>query len=112
MLDLDTICARLNAERLELLARAQTPIPLAKGDEADLANIALDKERVLWLTNDAKTRIAAIEKTLARIEQGLYGNCLNCTKPIPEERLTAIPQTQYCVECQTKLERPRKRTPN
>lgn len=112
MLDLEAICLQLNTERQELLQRAQIPLPYAKGDEVDLANIALDKERVLWLKSDARARVIAIEQALARIERGIYGKCINCAGSIPEERLSTIPLTQYCVECRTKLERPRKRTSN
>ena len=33
----------------------------------------------------------AIDAALKRIEDGTYGICTNCGKPIPEERLEAVP---------------------
>ena len=64
-----------------------------------------NKARVLWLANDAKNKIRAIEDALRHIEQGNYGNCLRCGTEIPNERLCAMPATLYCVSCQNHLER-------
>ena len=41
-----------------------------------------------------------IEEAFARIEDGTYGTCLACGKPIPAERLEILPYTRYCVACQ------------
>jgi len=89
--------------------RAQTPVELAKGDEADMAVMSQNKERALWLANDAKARLGAIEKALKRLEQGTYGSCVQCNSAIPEDRLNAIPTTLYCLSCQSQFERPRKK---
>ena len=104
-LDIEVVRRKLQNERDELLRRAEAPIETARGDEADLAVMAENKERELWLANDAKQRLELIDKTLARIENGTYGKCVNCGKPIPEERLLTLPLTPYDVECQGKLER-------
>ncbi len=108
-MDLQTVRKRLIEERAELLSRADAPVETARGDEADLALMAENKERSLWLANDAKQRLESIEKALARIEQGTYGKCTHCGKPIPEERLLALPLTAYDVECQGKLEKKSRR---
>lgn len=105
MLDLDAIRSQLTRERNELLNRLQAPLEMARGDDADLATMAQNKEHALWLAQDARQRLEAIEKALQRIERGNYGLCVNCGKPIPEERLLAVPLTLYDIECQTKLER-------
>ncbi|MFH8798261.1 TraR/DksA C4-type zinc finger protein [Streptomyces sp. NPDC017936] len=41
-----------------------------------------------------------IEAAFARIEDGTYGTCLGCAKPIPQERLEILPYTRHCVSCQ------------
>ncbi|WP_329325973.1 TraR/DksA C4-type zinc finger protein [Streptomyces luteogriseus] len=41
-----------------------------------------------------------IEEAFARIEDGTYGTCLACGKPLPAERLEILPYTRYCVACQ------------
>lgn len=105
MIDLDALRAKLHKERQELLSRAQAPLETARGDEADLAVMAENKERDLWLANDAKQRLELIEKALQRLEKGTYGKCAHCGRPIPEERLVALPLTLYDVECQSKLEK-------
>jgi DnaK suppressor protein len=104
-LDTESVRKQLQSERDELLRRAEVPVETGRGDEADLAVMAENKERELWLANDAKQRLELIDKALARIEKGTYGKCVNCGKPIPEERLLALPLTLYDVDCQGKLER-------
>ncbi len=96
-------------ERAELLGRDEAPVETARGDDADLAVMAEDKERELWLANDAKQRLELIDKALARIANGTYGKCTNCGQPIPEERLRALPLTLYDVTCQSKLEKKSRR---
>jgi RNA polymerase-binding transcription factor len=105
LLDIESVRRQLQHERDELLRRAEVPVETARGDEGDLAVMAENKERELWLANDAKQRLELIDKALARIEKGTYGKCVNCGKPIPEERLLTLPLTLYDVDCQGKLER-------
>lgn len=109
LVDLETIRKQLLEERNELLKRDQAPVETAVGDEADLAAMAESKERELWLANDTRQRLELIDKALGRIANGTYGKCTNCGKPIPEERLLAMPLTAYDVECQSKLEKKTRR---
>lgn len=44
-----------------------------------------------------------IEDALVSVEDGSYGVCHNCRKPIAEERLDFLPYAQYCVKCQNDL---------
>ncbi|MER8006585.1 TraR/DksA C4-type zinc finger protein [Streptomyces sp. NPDC094149] len=41
-----------------------------------------------------------IDKAFTRIENGTYGTCLDCARPIPAERLEILPYTRLCVACQ------------
>ena len=43
--------------------------------------------------------LSAIEEALVRIENGTYGNCTECGKPVSEERLRAIPYAMRCIDC-------------
>jgi DnaK suppressor protein len=43
----------------------------------------------------------AAEAAIRAIDDGTYGRCATCGKPIPFERLEAIPMTSACVACQT-----------
>lgn len=46
-----------------------------------------------------------IEQALKRIEKGSYGNCKRCNKVIPEKRLELLPETIYCVQCESDLKK-------
>jgi RNA polymerase-binding transcription factor DksA len=41
-----------------------------------------------------------IDAALTRVDDGTYGTCLGCAKPVPAERLEILPYTRYCVACQ------------
>jgi DnaK suppressor protein len=43
--------------------------------------------------------ITEIDRALAKIEEGTYGTCDGCGRPIPPGRLEARPATALCVEC-------------
>ena len=40
-----------------------------------------------------------IREAFDRIENGTFGRCENCGKPIPKERLDAIPYARWCAPC-------------
>jgi len=40
-----------------------------------------------------------VEAALRRIEQGSYGLCARCGKPISSARLEAQPATTLCIDC-------------
>jgi len=41
----------------------------------------------------------AIRSALARLENGTYGECSKCGKPIDPRRLVALPTTTTCLRC-------------
>lgn len=49
--------------------------------------------------------LEAIERALARIEDGTYGSCIDCGEDIPLPRLEAQPWAERCVPCQELHER-------
>lgn len=48
--------------------------------------------------------IREIDDAIQRIDDGTFGQCQQCGRPIAPERLAAIPYTPYCVECARQLE--------
>ena len=44
--------------------------------------------------------IEDIEAALDRLAAGDYGNCQDCGRPIPAERLDLLPYARCCVGCQ------------
>jgi len=49
--------------------------------------------------------LANVEQALARLDDGSYGDCADCGRPIPYARLLAYPAAKRCVACQEKAER-------
>ncbi len=79
-----------------------------KDDSKDLVDIAssdIDKTTLEALGTQEMKRLRLIEAALARIENGKYGMCLKSGKPIPKERLEAIPYALYRIEYQNEVER-------
>jgi DnaK suppressor protein len=47
----------------------------------------------------AKLRIVMLRNVLIRVDTPAYGICIKCNKPIPYERLKAIPSATRCLSC-------------
>ena len=73
---------------------------------AETATVTLDREIDYTLEENSEHVLSEIEGALKRIEEGTYGTCVNCGKPITEERLAAIPWATYCIDCKRLQERP------
>jgi RNA polymerase-binding transcription factor len=71
---------------------------------AETATVTLDRQIDYTLEENSEHVLAEIEGALKRIEEGTYGVCVNCGKPIAEERLAAIPWATYCIDCKRVLE--------
>ena len=71
---------------------------------AETATVTLDREIDYTLEENSEHVLSEIDAALARIEGGTYGVCLNCGKPIAEERLAAIPWATYCIDCKRLVE--------
>ena len=67
---------------------------------ADLASDTLEREVDLSVREAAEDSLRQVEAALERLEAGTYGICERCNEPIPDERLEARPEAQYCVEHQ------------
>jgi DnaK suppressor protein len=76
-----------------------------KKDLVDVASSDIDKRLLSTLSAQEVKRLNLIEAALSRIENGKYGYCLKTGKPIPAERLEAIPYALYTIEYQNELER-------
>jgi len=72
---------------------------------ADTATETYDRELDYTLEENAEHVLGDIDAALTRIQDGTYGTCTNCSKPIPEERLEARPWATLCIGCQRERER-------
>jgi DnaK suppressor protein len=64
-----------------------------------------DDELDLALAAHAGHEWEAVRAALLRMDQGSYGLCTRCGKPISEPRLRALPEAAQCVACQSEDER-------
>ena len=63
--------------------------------------LAVERERDLALSAQARGAVDEIDAALAKIELGTYGICEQCGNTIPKERLKAIPFASLCVTCKS-----------
>jgi DnaK suppressor protein len=73
-------------------------------ESGDMAMRDVIEELALKLGERESQIVADIDQALLRIEEGSYGTCARCGKPIPEERLEAMPTARYDAECQALIE--------
>jgi DnaK suppressor protein len=71
--------------------------PFGKREEE--ATETADLENRMALEHRISQQLAEVEKALDKFEKGTYGICEICGKPINPERLEALPQALYCMEC-------------
>jgi len=74
---------------------------------AEAAAATLEREIDLTLQDSARAALAQVEQALLKIENGSYGRCDNCGKPIGEGRLRIAPYATLCVDCKRLEERTR-----
>jgi len=71
---------------------------------ADTATETYDRELDYTLEENSEHVLADIDAALKRIEEGTYGICTNCGKPIAVERLEALPWATLCIDCKRNRE--------
>ncbi len=74
-------------------------------DIGDLSQLDLAEDIDYSLLQLYVERLRNIEEALRRLEEGTYGYCEECGKPIGLKRLKVLPFTRYCVKCQERLEK-------
>ncbi len=73
--------------------------------QADAGSDAYDRDFALGMLSKEQGSLYEIDEALKRVEDGTYGVCEICEKPIRHDRLEALPFTRYTVECQAELEK-------
>lgn len=110
-MDVTTACERLEG----MLAELDRSIGVLRGDPvavrdrsaADAGSDLTDADRAQAMLTVATVQRRAVVEALKRIDEGSYGQCVDCGKPVPEGRLEARPEAARCVQCQGKRERRR-----
>ena len=66
---------------------------------ADAGAATAERTEVLGLVESLKGQLSSVDKALIKVENGTYGSCDNCGKPIPTARLEARPASILCIDC-------------
>jgi DnaK suppressor protein len=74
------------------------------GDEMDVASEHAEAETHARLIEHRWSSQAVLDDALERLRRGLYGICEECGEEISLERLSVIPFTAYCIDCQHQRE--------
>jgi DnaK suppressor protein len=78
--------------------------PLGSQDAVELADADLQDELRLTLIQMKAETLNKIVEALARLEEGRYGFCHECSGPIANGRLEALPFAVRCTSCETRHE--------
>ena len=73
-------------------------------DSVDMSLQDVNQELTLRRGERESQAVAEIDEALRRIDEGTYGQCERCGKPIDERRLEAMPTARYDAACQAEIE--------
>jgi RNA polymerase-binding protein DksA len=118
---LDGIRATLESERDDLFRRQteleQDSFDVTQSDMtgevgldedfADAGTATFERERDLSIRNNIRDLIDQITRAISRIDEGTYGTCERCGRPIDAARLKALPHALLCMDCKRREERAR-----
>jgi DnaK suppressor protein len=103
-MDPDRARELLTAERqrieraLAQLRHEDTGEPADEEDPGNLASDLYQDELDEGLSDDLREELAAVERAEARLADGTYGLSIESGKPIPDERLEAVPAAERTVD--------------
>jgi len=78
--------------------RSRLEVQLDDGDDHDPVMLQA-------LRGNIRAQLEQIDAALQRINEGKYGICANCVRPIEADRLVVRPYSTLCLDCQNRLDR-------
>ena len=110
--ELDAIRAALLAERARLVEEIGetivAPGQMTYGSQAAAATQVFEQQRDLALRDRTTQQLELVDAAIARLDDGSFGACIRCGKPIAPARLEALPWAAHCIECQAIADRERR----
>ena len=73
--------------------------------QADVGSETFEREKDLSILEQVEAELTDVARALERINEGTYGTCEACGKPIGDERLEAVPAARFCLADQAEAER-------
>jgi DnaK suppressor protein len=83
-----------NEARESVGAEVEDPIDTVVSNEA--------KAGAFEASTRQRRTLSEIDDALRRLDDGSYGKCVDCDRPIEPARIEAVPWTRYCLEDQQK----------
>ena len=68
-------------------------------DEGDLGTIGQDPKLLVTFHGSDFAWLKCVSEAVERIDNGTYGECLNCGGDIDEKMLDAVPWVTFCLRC-------------
>lgn len=93
---------KILTKQVEIERKKVEPTLIANPDRADMAYEYEYRGRQKSVLDRLEGQLVDVSEALERIENGTYGVCANCGKPIQAERIEALPSAEFCIECQRK----------
>jgi RNA polymerase-binding transcription factor DksA len=67
-------------------------------ESADAGTATFEREKDLSIENNVRDLLQKIERALRRMDEGTYGVCDICGKPIEKARIKALPYVDLCIK--------------
>ena len=102
---LSDLRASLEQERDDLRARLGEMGLLSGGELsfdqnfADSSQVTAERGEVEALAGNLRDSLIDVEAAIAKLDNGSFGTCENCGRPISPARLEAKPAARLCMEC-------------
>jgi RNA polymerase-binding transcription factor DksA len=80
-------------------------LSLADQHPADLGTEMFEREKDMSILDRIDSEIADVDRALKRVDEGTYGLCEACGRPISKARLEVKPEARFCVDDQARAER-------
>ncbi len=105
----DKLLKQKNALKNLLVDNEDTSKPVQLDQQAlgRVSRIDAIQQQKMAVANRASQELTLVQtiKALRRIHEDNYGYCQECDKYIPYERLLIKPETSFCIQCQSALEK-------
>jgi DnaK suppressor protein len=94
----------LRALRGDIEGELEPGEPAQARDTAESGTDMSDADREEAVLEATQGRRDRVQRALDRLDDGSYGRCVDCGRMLSDERLSARPEAERCVDCQSARE--------
>lgn len=93
--------SELTERRRRVVADLARPLEPMSADYSEAAVQLENDESLHAIDHACEIELSEISEALHRLDEGTYGLCKHCGRPISPMRLAALPQAVTCTRCPT-----------